>query len=134
MMLQLKVLAWALESRHPWVARWAPSRHKLEAALARYRSASFVGLVLMRATPVPDLPLKLVAAAGRYPIGLYGLAVWLGALPYYYLLAKLGQAFQVPTWLIVAGAAAILAVGLLERLRRGRGEKDDETGRGELGG
>lgn len=119
-MIQLKLLQWALDARRPWLARFAPSRLKLEQALARYRSASFVGLVLMRATPAPDLPLKLVAAAGRYPIPLYGLAVWLGALPYYYLLAKLGQTFRVPTWVIVAGAALLLLVALIERVRRRR--------------
>jgi hypothetical protein len=117
-MIQLLVLQLAMKARHPWIARWAPSRQRLEGALARYRKASFVALVMMRATPVPDLPLKLVAAAGNYPIGLYGLAVWIGALPYYYLLGKLGATFRFPTWTIVAGAALMLAVGLAERWRR----------------
>lgn len=117
-MIQLRLLQWALSGQHRWLARFAPTKHKLEESLARYKSASFMGLVLMRATPIPDLPLKIVAAAGNYPILLYGLAVWLGALPYYYLLAKAGQTFPVPTWVIAAGAVVVVIVAVIERLVR----------------
>ncbi len=115
--IQLKLLQWVLEARHPWLARWTPSRDKLEEALKRYRSASFVGVMLMRATPLPDLPVKLVAAAGRYPIFLYGTAVWLGALPYYFLLARLGSSLRIPTWALAAAAGALLLFALIDRLR-----------------
>jgi len=117
-MLQLRVLRWALSSGHAWARRWAPSQEKLAAALGRYREATFLGLVLVRATPVPDLPLKLVAAAGRYPIALYGLAAWLGALPYYYVLATLGAAFRPPLWAVLAGVALVGLLGLWGRRRR----------------
>lgn len=121
--LQLLFFRWALESERPWARRFGPTREKLEEGLRRYRRASFLGLVLMRATPVPDLPLKLVAAAGRYPIPLYALAVWLGALPYYYALAKLGQKLRPPLWVILAGVAAVAAIALFEKLRRGRARR-----------
>jgi membrane protein YqaA with SNARE-associated domain len=117
-MVQLRGLRWLLNSGHAWARRWAPSQEKLAAALARYREATFLGLVLVRATPVPDLPLKLVAAAGRYPIPLYGLAAWLGSLPYYYLLAKLGATFRPPLWAVLAGVALVGLVGLWDRSRR----------------
>jgi len=119
-MVQLVVLRWLLSTEHPWARRLAPSQEKLKAAMERYRRASFLALVVVRATPVPDLPLKLVAAAGGYPIALYGLAVWLGALPYYYLLARIGHAFQPPLWGIVAAFVFIALVGWLESLRRRR--------------
>ncbi len=119
-MVQLRVLQWLLDSRHRWAQRWAPSQHKLEEALARYPRATFMSLVLVRATPAPDLPLKLVAAAGRYPIVLYGAAAWLGGLPYYYLLAKLGQALRPPLWAIAAAVVVVAAIGLGERARRMR--------------
>lgn len=119
-MVQLRVLRWLVGAREKWVQRWAPSRQKLEAALERYRKATFLGLVFVRATPAPDLPVKLVAAAGRYPIPLYGLAAWLGALPYYYALAKLGETFRPPLWALAAAAALIGLVWLWDRRRSRR--------------
>lgn len=120
-MLQLGALRWLLAEERPWLGvRWHELRQRLAAALQRYRSASFLALVLMRATPLPDLPIKLVAAAGGYPIPRYGLAVYLGSLPYYYLLAKAGEWAQVPTWVVVAAAILVGAVAAGERLWRRR--------------
>lgn len=123
-MIQLRVLQWALSGRHRWLERFAPRRQKLHDALQRYKSASFLGLVLMRATPIPDLPIKLVAAAGGYPILRYGLAVWLGALPYYYLLAKAGQMFPIPRWILIAAVAVVATVALGERILRIHRERE----------
>ena len=115
--VQLLLLRWLLSERHRWVQRFAPSREKVEAAVRRYPSASFMALLLARATPLPDAPLKLVAAVVEYPVPLYTLAVFLGALPYFYVLALLGREFHVPTWILIA-AAAVLAVGVVvDRLR-----------------
>jgi membrane protein YqaA with SNARE-associated domain len=115
---QLLVLRWALAERHPWTRRFAPSRERLAEALARYPSASFVALMVARATPLPDAPLKLVAAAVHYPIPLYGLAVFLGALPYYFALALLGRTFKIPGWILVAAAAAVALGFAIDRWRR----------------
>lgn len=118
--VQLLALRWLLSSRQPWMRRFVPSRERLEAALARYPSASFLALVVARATPLPDAPLKLVAAAVGYPIPRYALAIFLGALPYYYALAWIGRALKIPTWIIVA-ALAVLALGVVaDRLRNAR--------------
>jgi uncharacterized membrane protein YdjX (TVP38/TMEM64 family) len=121
-LLQLWGMRWLLSAGHglKWARRFAPSEEKLRGAMQKYRRASFLAIVVVRATPVPDLPLKLVAAAGGYPIVLYGLAVWIGALPYYYLLARIGKAFQPSVWVIVACFAGIALVGWLEGLRRRR--------------
>lgn len=116
--LQLLLLRWAMGANLPLLRRFTPSRDKLEAALARNPSASFVALMVARATPLPDAPLKLVAAAGRYPLGLYALAIYLGALPYYFALALLGKTFKIPTWILVAAGAAIVAGFLIDRWRR----------------
>ena len=119
--LQLLVLRWAISSRHRWMTRFTPSREKIEATVRQYPSASFMALLLARATPLPDAPLKLVAAVVEYPIALYTLAVFLGALPYFYLLAMLGHEFHLPSWIIIA-ASVLIALGfLVDRLRaRGR--------------
>jgi len=118
--VQLLALRWLLAATQPWMKRFVPSRERLEAALARYPSASFLALVVARATPLPDAPLKLVAAVVRYPILRYGLAIFLGALPYYYALAWIGRAVRIPTWIIVA-AVVVLAVGVVvDRMRNAR--------------
>ncbi|MEK7330436.1 MAG: VTT domain-containing protein [Candidatus Eisenbacteria bacterium] len=115
--LQLLLLRWALSGRHRWMQRFAPSRLKIEAAIRRYPSASFLALLLARATPLPDAPLKVVAAIVEYPVIRYSLAVFLGALPYFYVLALLGREFRVPTWILIA-AAILIALGFLfDRLR-----------------
>lgn len=116
--IQLLILRRLLASSHPYMRRFAPSRHKVESAIHRFPAASFAALVLARATPLPDAPLKLVAAAGGYPAGRYALAIFLGALPYYFALAIAGRKFQPPTWVIFA-ATAVIAIGVIvDRLRR----------------
>jgi len=115
--VQLLLLRWALASRHPWMRRITPSREKVEAAVRLYPSASFMALLLARATPLPDAPLKLVAAVVEYSVSLYTLAVFLGALPYFYVLARLGREFRIPTWTLLA-AAGLIALGfVVDRLR-----------------
>lgn len=116
--LQLLVLRWAMGVDHPWIRRFAPSRDRIEAVIAKNPSASFVALMVARATPLPDAPLKLAAAAGRYPLGLYALAIYLGALPYYFALALLGKTFKIPTWILIAASAAIVAGFLFDRWRK----------------
>jgi len=121
--LQLAFLRWAISSRHRWMTRWTPSREKIEATLRQYPSASFMALLVARATPLPDAPLKLVAAVIEYPILLYTLAVLLGALPYFYVLALLGREFRVPTWILLTAAALVVlgfAVDWLRKRRPGR--------------
>ena len=118
--VQLLVLRWALSSRHRWMSRFTPSREKVEAAVRVYPSASFMALLLARATPLPDAPLKLVAAVVEYPVLMYTLAVFLGALPYFYVLARLGREFRVPTWILLA-AVVLIALGfVVDRLRARR--------------
>jgi uncharacterized membrane protein YdjX (TVP38/TMEM64 family) len=121
--LQLWLLRWLIRSDRPWMRRWVPSREKIEATLAKYPSTSFAALLIARATPLPDAPLKIVAAVVEYPIPLYTLAVLLGSLPYYFALAWIGHQFQLPlSW--VAGIAAVFVVAfLVDRLRRRRGDE-----------
>ena len=118
--VQLLLLRWALASGRSWMQRWAASRAKLEAALERYPSATFLALLLARATPLPDAPLKLVAALVGYPVWLYCVAVLLGALQYYWVLALVGKRFQIPNWMLLAAVAAIALGFLLDWLRRRR--------------
>jgi uncharacterized membrane protein YdjX (TVP38/TMEM64 family) len=120
--IQLLLLRWALRGGHPWMRRFAPSQEKLTRTLATYPAASFAALMVARATPLPDAPLKIVAAAVGYPPGLYGLAILLGALPYYFALAWIGQVVKIPTWILVAAAVAIVLGAAVDRWRRRRGK------------
>jgi len=119
-MLQLLFFRWALSSRHRWMRRFAPSREKLEAALRSYPSASFLALTVARATPLPDAPLKLVAAVIEYPIPLYGLATYLGSIPYYYALALIGSKVRIPLWMLITALVVIGLGFLVDRWRKRR--------------
>jgi len=116
--IQLAILRWALSSRHPFTRRFAPSRERVQKTLAAHPSASFLALVVARATPLPDAPLKIVAAAISYPIPRYGVAVFIGSLPYYFLLAWLGSAFRFPDWVIGLSAGLLLLGWLIDVIRR----------------
>jgi len=121
--VQLLVLRWLLGASQPWMRRFAPSRDKLDAALAKYPSTMFLALFWARLTPLPDAPLKLVAAAIGYPPLRYGLAVYLGAIPYYFALALVGKAVKIPGWVLVL-AVVVLALGiLLDQIRRRRASR-----------
>ena len=116
--LQIWMLRAALSSRHAWTHRFAPSRDRVDQALRHHPSASFMTLAVARATPLPDMPLKIVAAAVRYPIPLYTLAVLIGSLPYYFALAWLGRKFDIPLWVLAAAVGVVLVALLIDRLRR----------------
>lgn len=117
---QLWLLRLGLRADRPWMRRLLPARDKVAAAVEQYRSASFLAILLARATPLPDAPLKLVAAASGYPFPLYFVAVYLGALPYYWLLAALGHTFRIPSWVLFGALAAIAAGVLVDRALRAR--------------
>lgn len=115
--VQLRLFRWVLATDWPWVKRFAPSRESVEKALAASPSASFLAIVIARATPIPDAPIKLVAAAGRYSLVRYFIAVLIGGVPYFALLAWLGHEFPVPPWALIA---LVLVVGLVFVFERWR--------------
>ncbi len=126
--LQLVLLRWILSDRHAWMKRFAPSRAKIEAAVEKFKSASFMALVVARATPAPDAPLKIVAAVTEYSIGLYTLAVLIGSLPYFYALALVGHEAKLPTLWIVAGSIVLIVLGVaFDRIRALRARRRAAT-------
>lgn len=122
--VQLFAFRWMLGQQRPWMTRFIPSREKIEQTLKQYPSASFLAIAVARATPLPDAPLKLVAAVIGYPLWRYVLAVLLGALPYYYALAWIGHEFKLPPWLLAA-VFGVVAVGLLVDFLRRRKTRPD---------
>ncbi len=122
--VQLLVFRWMLGQQRPWMKRFIPSRERIEATLAKYPSASFLAIAVARATPLPDAPLKLVAAVVGYPIWRYVIAVMLGAIPYYYALAWIGHEFELPPWVLGAIVGVVVLGLLLDLVRRGRKQPD----------
>jgi len=119
--VQLMIFRWVLSTDWPWVKRFAPSRDRVQQALAASPSASFLAILFARATPIPDGPIKVVAAAGRYPLPRYFLAVLLGGIPYFALIAWLGHEFPIPPWVLLVLVVVIALLFLFERWRkRGR--------------
>ena len=122
--VQLAVFRWMLGHERPWMTRFLPSKRRIEETLAKFPSASFLAIAIARATPLPDAPLKLVAAVVRYPLWRYFAAVLTGALPYYFLLAWAGHEIPIPPWAIAALAGALVLGLLVDFLRRRREPRD----------
>ncbi|MCE9627639.1 MAG: VTT domain-containing protein [Candidatus Eisenbacteria bacterium] len=119
--VQLRLFRWVLATDWPWVKKFAPSRDTIEKALAASPSASFLAIVIARATPIPDAPIKIVAAAGNYSLLRYFIAVLIGGIPYFALLAWLGHEFPIPPWVLLLVVLAVVLVFVFERWRkRGR--------------
>ena len=77
-------------------------------ALRWFARAPFAVLALSGITPLPFFPFKLLAFAARYPRGRYLAAVAAGRLPRYLLLAWLGMAVRLPTWMLAAAGVLLL--------------------------
>ena len=73
-----------------------------------FARAPFALIALSGLTPLPFFPFKALAFSTGYPLGRYLAAVAARSAPRYALLAWLGVAVQLPTWLI-----AVLSVLLL---------------------
>src|SRR5262249_53962669 len=117
----LVAMRWIVSGQRPWARRFAATRAKLASALAGSPSTSFLAILIARATPLPDGPIKWIAAAGGYPLPRYFAAVLLGGIPYFAVLAWVGHEFPVPPWVLLLIVAVIVLVFVFERWRkRGR--------------
>lgn len=122
--VQLLIFRWVLGAPWAWVQRFAPSRDKVQQALASSPGASFMAILVARATPLPDGPVKILVAAGRYPLPLYFLAVLLGGIPYFGVLAWLGHTFPIPPWALLLLVVVVALVFVFERWRRRGATRD----------
>jgi len=80
-----------------------------------FRRFPFATIALSGLTPLPFFPFKALAFTTGYPLGRYLAAVAARSAPRYALLAWLGVAVRLPTWLI-AGLFVLLLIPSLRML------------------
>ncbi len=98
-----------------WLVRL---RGRVEEGVAGSTHATFWALFVIYATPLGAGPLRLVAAAGGFPLGRFALAIFLGCVPYYFALAYFGHAVHLPGWVYAAAMLAALGLGAAQWLSR----------------
>jgi membrane protein YqaA with SNARE-associated domain len=113
---QYLLVRWILRHKRAsggWIGR---QRERLEHAIQGSSHATFWALFVIYATPLGAGPLRLIAAAGGYSLWRFALAILLGCLPYYYVLARVGEAVRFPAWVYACAGGAFLAIGLAQWL------------------
>lgn len=84
-----------------------------------FHRAAFACLIFTGFTPIPFEPFRFTAILTRYNLRLYLLAVLLGRFPRYYLIAFIGDQFQIPIiYLIILLIILLIApiIGMLIEL------------------
>ena len=81
-----------------------------------FRRAAFVCLIFTGFTPIPFEPFRFAAILARYNLWLYLLAVFLGRFPRYYLIALIGDQFQIPTRYLIFLLIALLVIPIIGML------------------
>jgi uncharacterized membrane protein YdjX (TVP38/TMEM64 family) len=103
-----------------WLVRL---RGRIAGMVAGAGHATFWALFVIYATPLGAGPLRLVAAAGGYPLPRFAAAIALGCLPYYAVIAWLGRAIGLPPWVYavaILGAIAFAVVAWMSGRARER--------------
>ncbi len=77
-----------------------------------FARAQFATIALSGLTPLPFFPVKALAFTADYPLGRYLAAVAARSVPRYALLAWLGVAVRLPTWLLVVLLVPLLIPAL----------------------
>lgn len=95
-------------------------------AVRAFARAPLAVVALSGLTPLPFWPLKLLAHAADLPLWRYLLAVALGRLPRYLLLAWIGQTAPFPGWLISLICLVVLVAALWRRRGGQPQELDDD--------
>jgi membrane protein YqaA with SNARE-associated domain len=96
-----------------WLVRL---RDRIEGALTGSQHATFWALFVIYATPLGAGPLRLIAAAGGFPVWKFTLAIFLGCLPYYFAVAWFGHSVHLPAWVYACAIVALVALGAAQFL------------------
>ncbi len=82
-------------------------------AIRWFDAAPFWAVTVFALTPLPFYLVKFLVFSSRYSMWRYMVAIAVGRLPRFYLLALIGVFIHVPVWVMVAIFSAIFAVYLL---------------------
>lgn len=95
-------------------------RRWVRSLLSRFQRAPFLVIIVTAATPIPFFPFKMMAFSVGYPMWRYLAALTIGRAPRYLAILWLGDALNLPPWLLLVSLAAVLgAVGVKELTARG---------------
>lgn len=90
-----------------------------------FRRMAFVCLIFTGFTPIPFEPFRFAAILARYNLPRYLLAVLLGRFPRYYLIALIGDQFQIPTRYLVILLIVSLIIPIVGMLIKRHTSVDD---------
>jgi len=79
-----------------------------------YNKIAFISLVIAGFTPIPFEPFRFLAGTTRYNRGKYVLAIFVGRMPRYYLLAKLQGYLHIPRTILIG---SILLISIIVMIR-----------------
>lgn len=82
-----------------------------------FKKSPFLLLSGAAMSPIPYYPFKFLSIAGNYPLWKYQTALLVGRMPRYFLLALLGKALQVPTWLLVVIFFVLLLLPFAQKFK-----------------
>ncbi len=99
----------------PWLIRL---RERIVSAVGAGGHATFWALFVIYATPLGAGPLRLVAAVGGYSLPRFALAILLGCLPFYAVVAWIGRVVAIPAWAYGAMIALTILVTVVALRRR----------------
>ena len=91
-----------------------------------FQRMAFVCLVFTGFTPIPFEPFRFAAILARYNLSLYLLAVFLGRFPRYYLIALIGEQFQIPTRYLIILLIILLIIPVIGMLIKHQTSGDKE--------
>jgi membrane protein YqaA with SNARE-associated domain len=107
-----RLVNWAAEL--PKLARLAEGRG-VRWSVAAFLRAPFWTTVIVIFSPIPDSAVRVLAPLSQYPLPKFLGAVALGRFPRLLLIAGLGVLVPVPSWLLLGGGIALLALALGRR-------------------
>lgn len=82
-----------------------------------FNKAPFLSLWIAGLTPVPFYPFRFLVVLARYPLPLFILAVFLSRLPRFFILAFLGNRFEIPNGIIIGLFVVLVTVAVVPLVR-----------------